>query len=144
MWTRWKSCCDYIHRANNNKNQSAHRKELLSMISGELEWMQSNMDRSTRQLRHNAKKCIGNALDILCNVKGETFQSKQFEVIRSTRAQLITKFFRRDGHKYWKTVLYHTIFQTKLFLILSWPSNGDLWQRTAILSRTVATQRKSP
>ena len=61
------------------------------------------MDHTTRRLRHNIKKSTGSTrvavleiwLDMLRNVKGETFQRKQSENIRSTRAQPITRFFRR-------------------------------------------------
>ena len=46
---------------------------------------------------------------MLRNVKEETFQRKQFEVIQTGRAQPITNFFRRVGGTQGKAVLlfYH-------------------------------------
>ena len=60
-------------------------------------------EHSTRQLRQNVRKSIGNArvaaleiwLDMLRNVKGEIYLRKSFEGISTSRAQPITNFFRR-------------------------------------------------
>ena len=61
--------------------------KLIRRIKGELERTQSHMDHTTRQLRHNIKKSMCNSriaalviwLDMLRNVKGETFQRKVSE-----------------------------------------------------------------
>ena len=56
--TLWKSRCEFVHRTNSKTQQSARRKELLSLISKELDRTQAHMDHSTRQLRYNMKKSI--------------------------------------------------------------------------------------
>ena len=73
------------------------------MIQTELTRTKSHADHSTRQLRKNVQKSIGNArvealeiwLNMLRNVKGETFLRKTHDTIRATRAQPITIFLSR-------------------------------------------------
>ena len=82
------------------------RKELLLQIEEELVRTSAHAEYSTKQLRHNVRKSMGNALvpalevwlRMLRNVKGEVLQKKQYENIGRTRAQPITNFFvRRTG-----------------------------------------------
>ena len=99
----WHSRCDFVHRKQSGKTKSARRKELGDLIQTELTRTKSHADHSTRQLRKNVQKSIGNArvealeiwLNMLRNVKGETFLRKSHDTIRATRAQPITIFFSR-------------------------------------------------
>ena len=99
----WKARSDHIHGTFERKTASARRKELLGLIRNEIERTESHADHTTRQLRKNVEKSMGNAktdalviwLDMLRNVKGETFSRKKIDSIRKTRAQPITNFFRR-------------------------------------------------
>ena len=101
--TVWKAHCDHIHGTFERKTASVRRKELLGLIRNEIERSESHADHTTRQLRKNVKKSTGNAktdalviwLDMLRNVKGETFFRKKIDSIRKTRAQPILNFFRR-------------------------------------------------
>ena len=101
--TLWKARCDWVHGKVNTKSKSARRRELVSLIRDELERTASHAEYTTRQLRVNVQRSLGNAkvaeleiwLDMLRNVKGEIFNLKQNENIRRTRAQPITNFFRR-------------------------------------------------
>ena len=96
--TIWKARCDHIHGTFERKTASARRKELLGLIRNEIERTESHADHTTRQLRKNVKKSMGNtntdALVIWLD-KGETFFRKKIDSIRKTRAQPITNFFRR-------------------------------------------------
>ena len=99
----WKSRCDKVHGKFEKKSESARRKELLELVKKELDRTENHADHTTRQPRKNVMKSIGNAktdalviwLDMLRNVKGETFFRKKIDNIRKTRAQPITIFFRR-------------------------------------------------
>ena len=99
----WKARCDFVHGKESGKTTSTLRKELITLIKIELERTKAHAEHSTKQLRKNVQKSIGNAqiaaleiwLSMLRNVKGEIFQRKTYEGIRQTRAQPITKFFRR-------------------------------------------------
>ena len=99
----WKARCDTIHGTLEGKTKSARRKELIDQIRIELTRTENHADHTTRQLRKNIEKSMGNAktdalvvwLDMLRNVKGETFFRKKIDSIRKTRAQPITNFFRR-------------------------------------------------
>ena len=99
----WKARCDFVHCKESGKTSSARRKELIILIKAELERTQAHAEHSTKQLRKNVQKSLGNAqiaaleiwLNMLRNVKGEIFQRKTYEGIRQTRAQPITNFFRR-------------------------------------------------
>ena len=83
--TMWKSRCDFIHGNLEGKTKSARRKELLDQIRKELTRTEYHADHANQQLRKNVEKSMGNAktdtlviwLDMLCNVKGETFFSEE-------------------------------------------------------------------
>ena len=99
----WKARCDLIHGKSEGKTKSARRRELIDQIKTELTRTANHADHTTRQLRKNIEKSMGNAktdalevwLDMLRNVKGETFFRKKIDNIRRTGAQPITNFFRR-------------------------------------------------
>ena len=99
----WKARCDYIHGNKTGRSTCARRKEPVSLIQTELKRTEHHAEHTTRQLRCNMLKSLGNAriaaleiwLDMLRNVKGEIFLKKHTEGIQKTRAQPITIFFRR-------------------------------------------------
>ena len=102
----WKARNDFVHRRETGKKNSARRKELIKQIEEELVGTSVHAEFTTNQLRMNARKSMGNALvpalevwlRMLRNVKGEVFQKKQYENIRTTRAQPITNvLIRREG-----------------------------------------------
>ena len=93
-----------MHGKTGTKSTSARRRELIALLRDELDRTASHAEYTTKQLRSNVQKSIGNAkvaaleiwLEMLRNVKGEIFNKKQNENIRTTRAQPITIFFRRQ------------------------------------------------
>ena len=99
----WRNRCDVVHGKDITKSSSARRAEIIKLINKELERTKMHAEHSTRQLRQNVRKSIGNArvaaleiwLDMLRNVKGEIYLRKSFEGISTSRAQPITNFFRR-------------------------------------------------
>ena len=101
--TLWKARCNWVHRKIETKSTSARRRELIALIRDELERTVPHAEYTTKKLRSNVQKSIGNAkvaaleiwLEILRNVKGKIFDKKQNENIRTTRAQPITNYFRR-------------------------------------------------
>ena len=102
----WTARNDFVHGREAGKKKSVRRKELLLQIEEELVRTSAHAEYSTKQLRHNVRKSMGNALvpalevwlRMLRNVKGEVLQKKQYENIGRTRAQPITNFFaRRTG-----------------------------------------------
>ena len=101
--TLWKARYDWVHGKTGTKTKSAHRRELVALIRDELQRTASHAEYTTRQLRLNVQRSLGNAkvaeleiwLEMLRNVKGEILNTKQNENIRRTRAQPITIFFQR-------------------------------------------------
>ena len=98
-----------MHGDVGNKSASARRRELIGLIKEEFQRTEYQAEHSTRQLRTNIQKSIGNAktealsswLEMLRNVKGETFYRKKFESIRTPRVQPITKFSEGWSARKW-------------------------------------------
>ena len=96
----WENRCDCVHGRYSNKTKSARRQELITLIKNELDRTKNHAEHTTKQLRHNEQKSLGNAqvaaleiwLDMLRNVKGELFHRKTFEGTGKKRAQPITIF----------------------------------------------------
>ena len=84
------------------QNKISEKEGFVILIREELDRTESHAEYTTKQLRSNVMKSLGNAkvaafeiwLEMLRNVKGEMFNKKQYENISSARAQPITNFFR--------------------------------------------------
>ena len=118
--TLWKARCDWVHGKIGTKSTLARRRELITLIWDELERTVSHAEYTTKQLRSNVQKSIGNTkvaaleiwLEMLRNAKSEIFNKKQNENIRTTRAQPITIFFegwraRREYYNFIFTHIFH-------------------------------------
>ena len=99
----WSTRNDFVHGKTSGKKNSERRKELIRQIEEEMVRTSAHMEFTTKQLRMNVRKSIGNAmvpalevwLRMLRNVKGEVYQKKQYDHIPQKRAQPITNFLVR-------------------------------------------------
>ena len=84
----WKVRNDFVHRREVGKKNSVRRKELLQQIEKELVRTSAHAEYSTKQLRHNARRSMGNALvpalevwlQMLRNVKCEVFKKRNMKI----------------------------------------------------------------
>ena len=105
IWTysksMWKARNDYVYGKEDGKQKSPKRHELLDLLNKEIDRIKHLKDLTTRQLRKNALKSMGNAtlqaltvwLDMIRSVKENDIERKRNESIEGPRAQSITRFF---------------------------------------------------